>query len=372
MMNDTKVIVSIADIHFGVIDPQFMYETLKRDFLSVIEAIQFDIVSICGDLFEMKMMSNNPAVSYAIRFVDDLVRICKSKNASIVLLEGTASHDNGQLKLFYNYCHDKTIDFHIVEQVQFEYVKSLKILCIPEKYGLNKSVYEHHLYESGLYDLCFLHGTYKGSYKGSDIPTLNSNHAPVFCMNHFMNCKGPILMGHYHIAGCYDSYAYYNGSALRYCFGQEQEKGFMITAYNSDTRWHYTELVPIKSHSYITINIDDIISNDPKTVIDYIKKYKEDHGIDYIRVQFTNGNDDMAIVRNYFRNVSNVTIDELDKKSKQAQVINQEIIEKNEKYPYITDKDIGDMDKFVMYVNQNEGFEFITTEELETILSEEF
>lgn len=368
-MDDVAVIVSIADIHFGVMDAKFEYETLVRDFINKIDQIKFDIVAICGDLFDSKMMSNNPAISYAIRFIDDLVKICKKHDASIVIIDGTQSHDSGQLKLFYNYLHDKTIDFHIVETIKFEYVKNLKILCIPEKYGIDKSVYEDFLYHQGLYDLCLLHGTYRGSYKGSDVATLSSN-VPVFCMNHFINCCGPILMGHYHVAGCYDGYAYYNGSALRFKFGEEEEKGFMISAVNPITRFHYTELIPIKSHKYITININDIITNDPKSIIDYIKKYKDENGIDYIRVQFNTSNDNMDIVRNYFRNNPNVSIDELKKKDKENWIIDQQIIEKNIQYSYILDKEISDMDKFTMYINQLEGYEFITTDELISILEE--
>ena len=63
-----KTIISIADIHFGVIDPKFEYETLSRDFSFRIKNINFDILAICGDLFDSKMMSNNPAISYAMRY----------------------------------------------------------------------------------------------------------------------------------------------------------------------------------------------------------------------------------------------------------------------------------------------------------------
>jgi hypothetical protein len=177
-------------------------------------------------------------------------------------------------------------------------------------------------------------------------------------------------MGHYHVAGCYDGYAYYNGSALRFKFGEEEEKGFMISAVNPITRFHYTELIPIKSHRYITININDIVTNDPKSIIDYIKKYKDENGIDYIRVQFNTSNDNMDIVRNYFRNNPNVSIDELKKKDKENKIIDKQIIEKNIQYSYILDKEISDMDKFTMYINQSEGYEFITTDELISILEE--
>ena len=315
-------------------------------------------------------MSNNPIISYAISFMENLVNLCRLKNASIILLDGTQSHDNGQLSLFYHYLSDPSIEFYIIEKMQFIYSKGMKILCIPEKYGIPEQDYINMLFNSGNYDLCLLHGTFKGSFKGSEIATLNSSHAPVFSMASFANCSGPILMGHYHISGCYESYAYYNGSAFRYKFGEEQEKGFLITIYNQYNRYHYTELIPIKSHTYVTININDLINDDPKNIIEFIKHHKEVNCIDFIRVQFNNANENMNIVRSYFRNSSNVILHELDKKSRQLEQIDQSIIEQNTQYSYIIDNELDDYTKFVMYMNQNEGCDFITVEELISLLED--
>ena len=370
MVNGIYKIISIADIHFGATDPVYMYNNLKDQFINRLYPLDFDIVAICGDLFDTKFMSNNPIISYAITFIDDLVNLCRSKQASLVIIDGTQSHDNGQLSLFYHYLSDPTIDFRIIENMQFEFVKGLRILCIPERYGIPEDEYQKYLFYSGAYDLCLLHGTFKGSYKGSEIATLNSNHAPVFSINSFINCKGPILMGHYHINGCYESYAYYNGSPFRYRFGEEQPKGFLITLYNAYDRRHFTKLVEIKSHSYITININNIINNDPKDIIEYIKNYYTNNNIDFIRVQFNNANENMNIVKSYFRSNSRVTLQELDKKSKAIEQINQSIVEQNSQYSYIVDNQLDDYTKFVMYVNQNEGEDFITVEELIKLLEE--
>ena len=363
-------IISISDIHFGVIDSNYMLEQLQIQFLNRINLINFDIVCICGDLFDSKFMSSNPIITNTICFIDSLIKICRAKQATLVLLAGTYSHDQQQLNLFYHYLLDPSIDLRIVEKMQFESIKGLRFLCIPELYGVPKEEYEQYLYYSGLYDICILHGTYKGSFQGSEIATLSSNHAPVFSINNFVNCAGAILMGHYHIPGCYDEYAYYNGSTFRFRFGEEQEKGFLITLYNHYTRSHYTELIPVKSHSYITININHIINEDPKKIIEYIKHEKDSKGIDYIRVQFNNANENMNVVRNYFRNNGSVKLQEVDKKEKQIEQIDQQILERNKQYSYIIDPSISDYDKFTMYINQNEGYEFITTEELISLLEE--
>lgn len=367
-MKDVYKIVSIADIHMGVLDPKYMYTQLKSQFVDRLINLDFDILAICGDITDSKYMSNNPIISYTVTLINDIVNLCRMKNATLIIIDGTQSHDNGQLSLFYHYMQDPSVDVRIVEQMQFEMVKGLKILCIPERYGLPEEEYNKFLFESGRYDLCLLHGTFKGSIKGSEVSSLKSNHAPVFAINSFCNCAGPILMGHYHVPGCYEEYAYYNGSALRFRFGEEEEKGFLVTLFNPTTRRHYTELIPIDSYIYNTININHLINSDPKDIIAYIKEIKEKDNIDFIRVQFNNSNDNINIVRNYFKNSGDVKLQELNKKDKQIQEIDKTIIEQNEQYSYILDNSISDYEKFVRYINQNEGYDFIAVDELIELL----
>lgn len=369
-MNNPLTIITIADIHFGALDPKYTYEKLRDQFIKPLYSLNFDILAICGDLFDAKFMSNNPIISYTLIFVDEVINLCRQKGATFILLSGTESHDNNQLSLFYHYLQDPSIDIRIIEDIRFEMVKGMRILCIPEKYGLPEQEYNKVLFESGGYDLCFLHGTLKNSFKGTEVATLSSNHAPVFGINSFINCAGPILCGHYHIAGCYEEYMYYNGSPLRFAFGQEQPKGFMVTLYDPNSRRHYTQLVEIDSYIYNTINIDHLMSEDPKKIIEYIKHEKEVNNIDFIRVQFNNPGENMNVVRSYFRNIGNVKLQEMDKKEKQSRQIDQAVLERFNEYNYILDDNIGDYDKFCMYVNQNEGYDFITSDELISLLEE--
>ena len=52
----------------------------------------------------------------------------------------------------------------------------------------------------------------------------------------------------------------------------------------------------------------------------------------------------------------------------QLQQIDQKVLEQNKKYAYILDNSINDYDKFCMYINQNEGYEYITSNELIELL----
>ena len=163
---------------------------------------------------------------------------------------------------------------------------------------------------------------------------------------------------------------YYNGSPLRYEFGQEQPKGFMITLYDPVGRMHYTKLIEIDSYIYNTINIDHLINEDPKKIIEFIKHEKEVNNIDFIRVQFNNPNENMNVVRSYFRNIGNVKLQEMNKKERQSEQIDAAVLQRFNEYNYILDNKISDYDKFCMYVNQNEGYEFISSAELIELLED--
>jgi len=85
-------------------------------------------------------------------------------------------------------------------------------------------------------------------------------------------------------------------------------------------------------------------------------------------MSFFGGGTDME---NYFRNYSNYKLQDLSVKDRQIQQMDQEMLRQNEQYSYLTDNNLSDYDKFVKYVNQNEGYEFITVDELINLLEED-
>lgn len=57
----------------------------------------------------------------------------------------------------------------------------------------------------------------------------------------------------------------------RWAFGEEEDKGFLILLHNMDTREYYMHFEVITSHRYDTVNLDDMIMEDPKNIIEYVK-----------------------------------------------------------------------------------------------------
>ena len=358
----------IADIHFGSIDPKVQYQILEEQFLQKIFKMKLDLVSVNGDLFDHKFMSNSDAVMYAMEFVDRLVHYCRKTGCTLILLHGTMSHDANQLKLFYRYIYDKTVDVRIVEEARFEYVKGKKILCIPEMYNRGADYYNKFFWENGYYDSCILHGTIKGAIYGKELEDLNSEREPVFSINNFDYCLGPIICGHVHVAMCISSDIYYTGSPIRDKFGEEQAKGFSILVHDLDTRRYLMHFEEIKSFRYDTINLDYMLTEDPKKVIEYIKKLK-DNGIDYLRVEFTMPSNNLPIIKEYFRTSNNVVIKD-DRQAQQLTARNEAIKEKYEKFSYILDKNVNPYEKVSKYINQCMGKVFITTDELIKLLED--
>ena len=309
--------VHISDIHFGVISAAEQYKILEEQFIYKIVNIHFDILSIDGDLLDHKFQANSDVIMYTIKFIDRLVEICRQKGATLVLLHGTAYHDASQLKLFYKYLEDSTVDVRIIEQTKFEYIKGKRILCIPEEYNKGEIYYRNFLDYSGLYDSVFMHGTIKGAIHGADYEDLNSKREPVFSIDSFKNCLGPIIAGHVHTPGCFSSHIYYNGSPIRWQFGEESEKGFNIVLHNLDTHQYYVHHEEIKSFRYDTVNLDHMIKQDPKDIITYVQGLKE-QGIDHIRLEFTKENEEvLSILRNYYKTSRSIKLHETYKSNKE-------------------------------------------------------
>lgn len=364
--------IHISDIHFGVISAKVQYNILEEQFLNKISRIHFDILSIDGDLFDHKVQANSDATMYATMFVDKCINLCKINNATMVLLHGTASHDANQLKLFYHYLSDPTIDIRVIEKAGFEFIKGKRVLCLPEEYGKGKKYYEKLLYNSGLYDGVYMHGTIKGAIYGKDIEDLDSDREPTFDIESFTNCMGPIIAGHVHIPGCYQSHMYYNGSPIRWCFGEESKKGFIILLHNLDSHKYRLEYEEIKSFRYDTINLDHLLSDDPKNIIDYINNLKS-QGIDHIRVQFTIDKEDILnIIKYYYQSDPNVKIQELYKETKMKNKIAEELSSRYSGYDYILDDNLSPYEKLSRYINQEKGYAYITTDELINIINEEY
>lgn len=372
VQNDIMTEIHIADIHFGNKSTKIEdhFKIMVEQFINPISTIHFDLLSINGDLFDHKVMANSDVVMYTIKFIDLCIQLCRQRNATLVLLLGTSEHDADQLKLFYHYLDDPTIDIRIIEHAKFEYIKGHRFLYMPEEYSMGEEYYDRILNHSGWYDCVCLHGTIVGSVYGANYPEKSGTRA-IFDIDDFKSCAGPIICGHVHKPQCIDGYMYYSGTPIRYKFGEEEPKGFLICLHNFTTREFYMHFQEIESFRYDTINVDDMLNSDPKVVIDYIKGLK-DQGIDNIRVQFGVDNPSIEVIKQYFAGIPYVKIDTDKIKKKKMELESNESIFEDEYagLEFILDESLDKKDILCRYANYLKGYTYITVDELIELLKE--
>ena len=367
MNNTTLISAHISDLHFGAMDPKRQYDFLKDQFIDkLINLPRLDLICINGDLFDRKFMTNSDVVMYTSMFIADIINICRIKQATFILLQGTMSHDANQVKIYLHYMYQSDIDVRIVTNIRFEMVKGIRILCIPELYGIDEEYYQDILFNSDFYDMCIMHGTIKGA-----VYEDNVGQGRLFTMQDFLNCKGPIISGHIHKADTFYNHFYYCGSPYRWRFDDDCFKGFILMSYNSYSRQYYIDYEEIVSDNYKTITMDQLINNDPIDTINYIKQLKASEGIDYIKIKFSNpilASNKIAI-NNSFRTDSTVSLEFFSQEKEIARQAEEKIKEEGTKFAFLLDQNLTDEQKFVMWVNYlKQDEKYLTVEELEDIL----
>lgn len=361
------ITVNISDLHFGAMEPQRQYEYLKTQCIDKVCTVPFDVFCIQGDIFDRKFMANNDAIMYASLFIRDALNLCNQKDALLLIISGTSTHDANQLKLFYHLMNEDN-HINIVETVQFVQWKQYRILCIPELYGLPEDVYTQALYNSGVYDMAILHGTVKNSIYGYNEATLTSEKHPVFDISHFYNCRGPIMCGHVHVSNCLQKHIYYTGSPYRWQFGEEAEKGFMVCILDDITNRYFVHFEPIHCDLYNTYNLDDSLNLSADDLVNYIKSLRLNPD-DHIKIKFTQESNIIPIIKDYFRNNPKYVIDAEDLRYKcSIKAVEQENDYFN-KFVFLDDSSLSSEEKLVMVINILEGKDVITVQELTDMMS---
>lgn len=357
------IIVGIADLHFGVIDPKTQYDILYEQFIKEIDKLPIiDVITILGDIFDRRVMSDSDAAMYSSLFIHEVREVAIKKNATVVIIMGTRQHDADQLKLFYHYLNDPEFDIRIIENIKFENIKGMRVLCIPELYGVDENIYQNFFCNAEGYDICFAHCAFEGA-------IYSSGSARMFNMDDFKLCRGPILSGHVHVPGCHAKDFYYSGSPLRWRFGEEQEKGFMIVLYDLDSRMYLPYLIPIHSFKYTTINIDHILDSEPEQIIKYIDELKI-QGIDHLRLEITDpiSTEKMNILKEYY--VTNKSIHFLKKDNLIEKETQQKDIDEFEEYKYLFDKTLSSYDKLAIYINSRQNDMIFSGDSIKQVLLE--
>ena len=214
-----------------------------------------------------------------------------------------------------------------------------------------------------------MHGTVVGSVYGANKENLNSSKYPVFSIDNFAFCKGPIICGHVHKAMCLNGYIYYCSNPIRYRFGEEEDKGFVIILHDKITNTPSMDFIPIESFRYDTIDIRQLEYSDPNLVIQYLDNLLI-NGVDNIRIDFSNLNQPATqkIIEQYYVNNPSVVIKRYVDKDPKVNTT-EEIKSKYSDLDFLLDPTLDSYTKFVNFINHNMGSQYITVEKLKSVLA---
>jgi hypothetical protein len=292
MKNKAYVGIHIADIHWGVIKPKELYDQLKKTVLKQLEDMTvLDFIIIEGDYYDSKISMNSEHAKYSLEFMSRLLEIANEKHAKVRIIKGTESHDNKQLEVLEVFTKNNKYDFKIILTVEDEWLfEDMHVLYIPEEYMENKDEYYAEYFNQN-YDMIFGHGlmnevAFVATKQESEV---TMSKAPVFNSEKLLSiCKGPIFFGHIHIPQIIKDRIFYIGSTTRWCYGEEEDKGFYLVTYSPDNSKFLTEFIVNKyAKKYDTAIIDynsAAFQDDDKNTVDYLIKLVDNLAIDHLRI----------------------------------------------------------------------------------------
>jgi len=377
--NKIRVIVSIADIHLGVKSitaEEFKYQLYERFIKPIDEMMILDLITINGDISHLSLSFNSKMTEVYLWFFDSIVSIAKKKNASIIVIKGTLSHDYDQIDNVKFYKSDTDIFF--ADEPAIIETKGLKIYCLPDIYIKDrkeeKALYK---YPNNNFDLILGHGSVTETQfiKQDSEYAISKN--IIYNSKELMRiCKGPILFGHLHIYMNIKDKIFYTGSFLRFIHGEELDKGFLVTAYIPETGKFITERVlndlafnfntyTINHNRFDKLDVDEIIQK----VNSFIDKYKVNKL--YLDISYINTDVNISkiyILRNYCAKnkiINKIRLKVLSKK--EAELNDSHERELNQKEKYLMDKSIRFEEKLQKFIEKKYKIK-LPIDKIETVL----
>lgn len=256
--------IALSDIHWGAMDCTLTYQNLNLvlEFIKMMKD-KVDFLVICGDYFDYRLQLNSKTAIAAIDWFDQLVKTCKDSGVKkIRLIRGTSSHDNDQLEVFRPaYVDDSEyVKIHNTTTSE-ELLPGLRCIFCPDE-DLNADEY-HQQYVFQFYptpDIGFFHGNFDAVLPSIKLDQVRDQHLPtmIYDAQGFSRLiKGPLIAGHYHVAYSGEN-LFYTGSYDRWKFDEDEDKGFIYGAYNTEDTSYYIHRVrnPL-ARIYKTITLTD-------------------------------------------------------------------------------------------------------------------
>ena len=362
----------VADVHAGATP----YKELKTEFISSILSelnTHKDFIVFCGDLFDSKMYANNPNISLIIELIGAVVEICRVNGTKIRMVYGTESHESNQYQIFQPFIDDNTIDFKIVYTAQSEeLLPNLNVLYLPEEYITDENEYFSSFKSETRYDYIFGHGVIKDMMRTSQV-SQNSDtkklKVPQFSSAALSEiCSGDVFFGHYHCHTTMNENVHYIGSFSRWCFGEDEDKGFMICSVDDNA--YSTSFIKnefVKTYKTISFGYDSDIFKSTDSFIksmDEVSYMIKTDVYDYIRLMVNipelheNAQFIVDFLKNRFRDGGKVKVNIINGFiDKQHQIDKEAISKVVSEYDFIFDKSVPVETKISIFIKKKHNKE---------------
>lgn len=202
-MREFKIIAALADLHIGVrhVSAKSLKKQLKEHFFKPLNDIaHLDGIFILGDVMHTIVSLNSDYSELFYWFIDKVYKLARKRNAVVVIVKGTISHDNDQLNNIKSYVkNDDGVDFRVYDTIEeITLWDDYKVLVLPDVRVKQLKDIDDKL-EPGKYDMIIGHGLIDQMQylvqESENMPTKTY----VYNVDKLMGAsKGPVLFGHIH------------------------------------------------------------------------------------------------------------------------------------------------------------------------------
>ena len=245
MICDKIRILEFADIHFchRKTPTQLIIHNLNVLMPFDERMAKYDMIMIPGDVWDRLVSVPDPDVFLTKRWIVRLLTLCKRYDITLLVVEGTPSHDRKQSKWFeeLNVSNNIHADLYYVDTLSIVHFEKfgIDVLCVPDEWNHETDdtwqEVTQLLSQRGLdkVDFCAMHGAF--SYQlPAHVP------APTHDMERYLGItRYLIFIGHIHRYSQYDR-IFAAGSPDRLAHGEEEAKGILDATVNRDGEYKVT------------------------------------------------------------------------------------------------------------------------------------
>lgn len=292
----------LNDIHLGhhLTTTEHVLRSLRLALPDDKETKDLDVIWLAGDIFDRLLTYADECVFDINEWIHDLLRLCKTHDILLRILEGTPSHDNRQSRWFIELNETSGIgaDVAYFDTVTIEYMErfGIHVLYVPDEYSatceITKSIVQEKMDELNLtqVDFAIMHGCFPHQMpSGIDSRQL---HDPEFYVS---IVKEFIFIGHIHVKSQYKT-IYAGGSLDRDKHDQEQPKGHLRYRKRKGVGTVFFRENK-NAKKYITVNLKGLTESEAKEKLDELMTVMT--AGDHLRIKLKKKDTNISVVSSF-------------------------------------------------------------------------